>query len=149
MNRQEKWDLRFLKLAKEVSSWSKDCSTQIGAVIVRNVNEIVSLGYNGFPKGDLDLEEDYANRDIKYSKVIHGEINALRFANFAVNGCTLYTYPFESCAKCAKEFCHQGIKRVVSYEPSLEILSRWEKSIMESRRLFSDFGVEHVLYQLE
>ena len=45
-----KWDNRFIDLAKLVGSWSKDPSTQVGAVIVDQKNRIVSVGYNGFPQ---------------------------------------------------------------------------------------------------
>jgi len=63
MNLQNfKWDIRFLDLAKLVSTWSKDPSTKIGAVITDRDNKIVSLGYNGFPKKVADddrLNEQY------------------------------------------------------------------------------------------
>ena len=50
----KKWDKRFLELAKLVGSWSKDPSTKVGAVIVDCNNRIISVGYNGFPKGVKD-----------------------------------------------------------------------------------------------
>ena len=45
-----KWDRRWLELAQYISKWSKDPSTQVGAVIARE-NKLISLGYNGFPEG--------------------------------------------------------------------------------------------------
>ena len=51
LTNREKWDRRFLRLAREVASWSKDPSTKVGAVLVDPLdNTIVSLGYNGFPR---------------------------------------------------------------------------------------------------
>ena len=47
---ENKWDQRFIRVAREVSSWSKDPSKQIGAVIVKD-KRILATGYNGFPKG--------------------------------------------------------------------------------------------------
>ena len=47
---QSKWDVRFLKLAHEVASWSKDPSTKVGCVLVKG-KKVVSLGYNGLPMG--------------------------------------------------------------------------------------------------
>ena len=41
-----KWDKNFLELAKTVSTFSKDPSTQVGAVIVDDDNRVVSIGYN-------------------------------------------------------------------------------------------------------
>ncbi len=46
-----KWDKRFLKLAREISTWSKDPSSKIGAVIVNDERRILATGYNGFPRG--------------------------------------------------------------------------------------------------
>lgn len=46
---QAEWDRRFLKIAREVATWSKDPSTQVGAVIVDPDQRVVSLGYNGPP----------------------------------------------------------------------------------------------------
>ena len=49
-----KWDIRYLKLAEEVSSWSKDPSTKIGAIAVGNKGQVLAQGYNGFPRGIID-----------------------------------------------------------------------------------------------
>ena len=67
----KKWDLRFIELAKLVSTWSKDPSTQTGAVIVDPNRRVVSVGYNGFPIGVDDDPERYANRDLKYKMIVH------------------------------------------------------------------------------
>lgn len=83
------WDERFLKLAKEVSTWSKDPSTQTGAVIVGIDKHVISVGFNGFPRGMPDGTEIYANREEKYSRIIHCEMNALLYAHESVRGCTL------------------------------------------------------------
>jgi dCMP deaminase len=53
----KKWDKRFMELAKQVSTWSKDKSTGVGAVIVNDKKKVLSLGFNGFPRGvDDDVE---------------------------------------------------------------------------------------------
>lgn len=77
------WDDRFLELATVISSWSKDPSTQVGAVIVDDDNRVISIGYNGFPKGIKD-DHRLSNRDLKYEMVVHAEANALLFANAPV-----------------------------------------------------------------
>ncbi|MBI2669577.1 MAG: hypothetical protein HYX20_00290 [Candidatus Yanofskybacteria bacterium] len=61
----EKWDRRFLALAEFVAQWSKDPSTKTGAVIVDSNNRLVSVGYNGFPRGVNDSPERLENREIK------------------------------------------------------------------------------------
>jgi deoxycytidylate deaminase len=69
--RQKKWDLRFLEMARMVSSWSKDPSTKTGAVLVDLERRIVSVGYNGFARGVQDLPERYENRELKYKMIVH------------------------------------------------------------------------------
>ncbi len=70
------WDARFLELARLVSTWSKDPSTQVGAVITRG-KFVVSLGFNGHPKGVTDSPGRLENREVKYRTIIHAEINAI------------------------------------------------------------------------
>ena len=110
-----KWDKNFLELAKTVSTFSKDPSTKVGAVIVDDDNRVISIGYNGFPKG---IKDDYRldNREVKYEMVVHAEANALLFANAPVKGCTIYTWPFQPCSRCASLIIQAGVQRVVSVE---------------------------------
>lgn len=119
----EKWDRRFLKLAEEIASFSKDPSTQVGAVITKG-KEIISTGYNGFSQYDSD--EGYNNRELKYAKIIHAEINSILFAKRDLHGMTLYTYPFLPCSNCASIVSQVGILRVISYKNTDP---RWEESI--------------------
>ena len=122
----DKWDKRFLDLAKLVSTWSKDPSTQTGAVIVRPDKSVASIGYNGFPIAMPDHDALYSNRDEKYSRIIHCEMNALNFSrDDAHAGYTLYTYPFLSCDRCFVHMLQAGIFRFVSPKcpPALE--ARW------------------------
>ena len=110
-----KWDKNFLELAKTVSTFSKDPSTKVGAVIVDNDNRVISIGYNGFPKGIRD-DHRLDNRDLKYDMVVHAEANALLFANAPTKGCTIYTWPFQPCSRCASLIIQAGVQRVVSVE---------------------------------
>lgn len=133
-----KWDQRFIELAKLVGSWSKDPSTQVGAVIVDDDKRIISIGFNGFPKGVQDSEKKLLDREEKYSIIVHAEANALMFANKSVAGCTIYTYPFQPCSRCAGLIIQAGIKRVVSIKNSDP---RWEKNFNLSRQLFDQAGI--------
>ena len=110
-----KWDKNFLELAKTVSTFSKDPSTKVGAVIVDDDNRVISIGYNGFPKGIRD-DHRLDNRDLKYDMVVHAEANALLFANAPTKGCTIYTWPFQPCSRCASLIIQAGVQRVVSVE---------------------------------
>jgi dCMP deaminase len=142
----DKWDLRFLDLAKLVSGWSKDPSTKVGAVIVDGDNRVVSIGYNGFPIGINDDDERLNNRELKYKMIIHAECNALMFANTNLVGYTMYTYPFMPCPKCASMIIQSGITRVVSYENKI---SRWENDFKISRELFHQSKIECLEYLYE
>ena len=134
-----KWDKRFFELAKLVGSWSKDPSTQVGAVIVDEDKIVVSLGYNGFPRNVDDSEERLLDREQKYEIIIHAEANAILHAKRSVSNCTLYTWPFQPCSKCAGLIIQSGIKRVVSVVHSEE---RWKKNFMISRKLLKEANIE-------
>ena len=75
-----KWDKRFLELAKQIASWSKDPSTQVGCVVVGPDREIRSTGFNGLPRGIEDSEDRLNNREIKYPMICHAEENAIMHA---------------------------------------------------------------------
>ena len=60
-----KWDIRYLELAKHVSTWSKDPSSKIGAVAVGKEGQVLSQGYNGFPRNIIDSTERYEDREQK------------------------------------------------------------------------------------
>lgn len=107
------WDRRFLNLAEHVASWSKDPSTKVGAVIVNQNNQVLSLGYNGFPRGVEDFEERYNDRPTKYLFVAHAERNALDNAFSDTSGATLYT-TLCPCNECSKSIIQKGIKTVVT-----------------------------------
>jgi len=138
---QLKWDERFLGLARHIAAWSKDPSTKTGAVIVRPDRTIVSLGYNGFPMGMKDDSELYDNREVKYSRVVHCEINAILFAKESLNGCTLYTWPFISCDRCAVQVIQAKIVRCVAPWPTTDQAARWGDSFIRSREFFYEAGV--------
>jgi dCMP deaminase len=139
----DKWDLRFLDLAKFISNWSKDPSTKVGAVIVDSQKRVVSMGYNGFPVGINDDPTRLNNRETKYKIIIHAESNAIIFANHDLIGHTLYTYPFMPCPRCAGLIIQAGINKVVSYNKMPE---RWHDDFSLSKELFEESGVDLVLY---
>lgn len=151
--RQRKWDLRFLDLAALVASWSKDPSTKCGAVIVRPDKTIASVGFNGFPKGCSDDDEFYENRELKYARVVHAEVNSVLLAGEDVTGCTLYTWPPNigpSCDRCTATVIQAGISRVVHKRARLEdeqgFIERWGDSIQRGLDMYAEAGVEVVSY---
>ena len=138
----EKWTRRFLSLAQHVASWSKDPSTKTGAVITAPDNMIISLGYNGFPKGVRDDPSDYANRSTKYERIIHSEVNAVLAARRDLTGCSLYCWPLMPCSRCATVIIQSGISLVVfPYSEDTEVLKRFEVSHEHSVDMMTDAGI--------
>ncbi len=141
-----KWDTRFLGLAAHISSWSKDPSSQVGAVITDG-NRIVSLGYNGFAAGVHDSLERLEDRNTKLNLTIHAEENAMIFAKRDLSGCTVYvTHP--PCPRCASKLVQEEVKRIVFISPSEDFLSRWCDDIELSYQMYEEAGIEHVAYDL-
>ena len=132
------WDTRFLALAEHISTWSKDPSTQVGAVIVDASKRVVSMGFNGFPRGIADNERLH-DRSIKYEIILHAEVNAVLFARANLEGCTLYIWPCGACSRCASLIIQSGITRVVM--PST-IHPRFKESIDLGIALLREAGVD-------
>ena len=146
----EKWDRRFLQLAQHIASWSKDPSTQVGAVIVESpTNIIVGLGYNGFPRGVHDYPERYSVRETKLSLVVHAEVNAILMAERKAKGATLYVWPSfllpPICNECCKIAVQAGIKEIVGYSIDEVELNdrqrRWKDAIILSRQMCDEAGI--------
>lgn len=139
-----KWDARFMRLSKEISTWSKDPSSQIGAVIVNDERRILSTGYNGFPRGIEDTEERLNNKEEKYPRIVHAELNALLGALYngvSVKDAILYVYGLPVCADCTKSVIQAGIKRVVVNMSALDN-EKWAKQWNEiSKPMFQEAGV--------
>jgi dCMP deaminase len=138
-----KWDTRFMKIAMQVSTWSKDPSTRIGAVIVKD-RRIISTGYNGFPEG-IEDNARLDDRDIKYRYVIHAELNAI--LNAAKNGVQLegseiYVYGLPTCCDCAKAIIQSGIKKVFyTFPGDHELPEKWRESFEHSSAMYKETGV--------
>lgn len=136
-----KWIARFSDLAKEVASWSKDPSSQVGAVIVRPDRTVASVGFNGFPRGVEDCQEVIANRDAKLLRTIHAELNAILAAKEPLNGYSLFVWPFQPCAQCAAAIIQSGIKEVYCPYNDHMAQERWSDSFKAALQMFDESGV--------
>ncbi|NCC41626.1 MAG: dCMP deaminase family protein [Gammaproteobacteria bacterium] len=134
-----KWDDRFLSLAELISTWSKDPSTQVGCSIVDEKQRVISLGFNGPPRGVADNR--LHDREVKYRHVIHSEENALLFATRSVEGATCYVWPLPPCASCSSKLIQSGIARVVAPLPPKEYFDRQEQDIALAYALLQESGV--------
>lgn len=133
--RDKKWDLRMLRLAKHISQWSKDPSTKVGAVLSDSMFRVLSVGYNGFPADVAD--ENLDDREFKYARTVHAEMNAILFREGSVWGSTLYVWPMPPCSRCAGAIIQSGISTIIS-PPAGE---RWEESCRIGRDMFHQAGI--------
>lgn len=144
MDKQEKWDKRFLDHAHTVADWSRDPSTKVGAIIVDGDHNIRAAGFNGFARGIDDTDERLSDRDIKYMLMTHAEANAIATSarmGVKIEGCTIYSTLFP-CTSCCGLIIQSGIKRVVTTKPSDELLERWGDQFKISKMMFIEAGIE-------
>jgi dCMP deaminase len=131
-----KWDERFIRIANEVASWSKDPGTTVGAVLVAD-KRIVATGYNGFPQNICDSLERYSDRGTKLAYTVHAEVNAKNGAK--TNGSTLYV-TFSPCVSCSTSVIQAGIAHVVC--PDLSTAPpRWLESFTLGQSILREAGV--------
>ena len=112
-----KWHQRFMRIADEVATWSKDPSSQLGSVAVLN-RKILATGYNGFPKNINDNDETrFSDRETKYKYTIHSELNlCLNAAENCVSlkGSTVYISGKQPiCSECCKMMIQVGVETIV------------------------------------
>lgn len=133
-----------MALAEHIASWSLDPSTKVGAVIVDDKKRIVSVGFNGFPRGIADNDR-LKDKGSKYEIILHAEINALSFAQRNLEGCTLYVWPLPPCSRCAAQIIQNGVSRVVAPLPPPD--SRWVQSVTLGAVMFDEAGVEKLYFR--
>ena len=138
-----------MTLAYLISMKSKDPSTRVGAVIVGVDNEIISTGYNGFPRSIDDNIERYNDKHYKYLSSNHAEENAILHCarnGISSKGCSLYT-PWIPCSRCAKIMIQAGIMNVV-YDNNFpgnateKQQTVWQESIRISKELLLEANVK-------
>lgn len=142
-----RWDMHWFRVAQEAASMSKDVSTQVGAVLVRNKRE-VATGFNGFPQRIKDDKKLIKDRKEKYKRTIHAEANAILFAGGIHSaGSTLYTWPLPPCSACALLAIQCGIVSVRSVVLPEEYEDRWGEAHKTAVALFKEAGVEVILFR--
>ena len=146
MEKVNRWDIRFLELARHVAGWSKDPVNKVGCVIVKG-NAVVSLGYNGFPKGMKD-DERLNDKDEKWLWTIHAEENAILAAREPdLQGCTAYVWPLHPCTRCAAKLAQAGVARIVANEPTARHSEKYQLEKVEA--MLGECGVVFKLINLE
>ena len=140
------WDIRFLKIAEEIRTWSKDPGTKVGCVLVKE-RRMLASGYNGFPSTLSDSLELYEDRNYKLAVTVHAEANAIM--NAAKNGaktesCTAYV-TFPPCSQCAAALIQAGVEKVVCPNPA-NAPERWRASFKLANDMLYESGVKLLYY---
>ena len=147
-----RWIEYFMSLADAVSNKSKDTSTKVGAVIVGTDNQVVSTGFNGFPRGVQDAETFTPGenarfvRPDKYLYTAHAEANAVFQAarhGIRLQGCRIYVSSLPPCNECAKAIIQSGLTGVYCYPPDTKApnYATWEHSYLVARTMLREAKV--------
>lgn len=132
------WREYFMQIAHTVALKSKDPSSKVGAVIVDTNGRIVSVGFNGFPRG---VPDETVDRDIKLLRTIHAEQNAILFAQRDIAGHHIYSTHMP-CARCTAVIVQSGINTVVCPKPDPAFAERWATEITEARYMMECADVQ-------
>mgnify|MGYP003290204185 FL=1 len=135
------WDEYFMGIAMLSAQRSKDPNTCVGSCIVSQDNRILSVGYNGMPRGCSDDEYPWdrvgGNLDTKYFFVCHAELNAiLNYTGTNMKGAKVYTTLFP-CNECTKALIQSGISEVIYYSDKYAATD----STIAAKRMFKSAGV--------
>lgn len=142
--------LKFIPVAEAIASLSKDTSTKVGAVVLDADYNILSVGFNGFPRGVKDTPERYASKELKYPRIAHAEMNAIAQAarvGARLLGSTMIVTALYPCSMCTRLIIQAGIKRV--YAPKMDralINPLWLQEAELAFSMFGEAGVEVVTY---
>jgi len=144
------WTEYFLNIAEQVKLKSKDESTQIGAVIVGEDNEVLSTGYNSFPRGMDDSKQERQERPEKYFWFEHAERNAIYNAarvGTALKNSTIYLTSGVPCMDCSRGIVNSGIKVIWCKRTcTTKNKEKWEESQLKSIQLLNECGVQVMFY---
>lgn len=141
------WEELFMRHVYLISQKSKDPRTKIGAVLVKDgETDPIATGFNGFPRGILDKEELYLNRETKYPIICHAEFNSVINAarkGVSTIGSILYTQA-PVCNECAKVVIQAGVIKVVYHFqfPKLTHLTKWVESCKLGNSMLVEAGIQ-------
>ena len=135
------WDEYFMGIALLSAKRSKDPNTCVGACIVSPENRILSVGYNGMPRGCSDDEYPWEREgddlDTKYFYVCHAELNAiLNYTGTNMKGARVYTTLFP-CNECTKALIQAGITEVIYQSDKYD----QTPANIAAKRMFTSAGV--------
>jgi len=116
--------LKFFKLAEfQANLFSKDPSTKVCALFIAPESlQILSAGYNGFPRKINEIDNKRWLKPEKYVYVVHAEANGIY--NACRNGVSLNNsiciVTFFPCSTCTKALIQVGIKEIITIKPDFK-----------------------------
>lgn len=144
------WTEYFLNIAEQVKLKSKDQSTQIGAVIVGEDKEVLSTGYNSFPRGLDDSKQERQERPEKYFWIEHAERNAIYNAariGVSLKNSIIYLTSGLPCMDCARGIVNSGIKTVYCKQVcTTKNKDKWDESQKKSLELLRECDIDVIYY---
>jgi len=149
----KRWIHYFMDIAERTALQSKDPSTKVGAVLVKD-RRVMATGYNGFARGVDDSKERYEDRSTKLMYVVHAEANCIaQCAKYGVacDGLILFV-TLVPCTECAKLLINSGIKVIVFKKQDLAVRRvaseyEWRDKISSSVNMLHEAGIE--LYEYD
>jgi dCMP deaminase len=143
----DKWDFRFIRLAEEVASWSKDPKRKVGCVISHGKRD-VAKGYNGFPHSLSDDLNRLRSPAYKDKVIIHAELNAIVNASkfgVSLENATAYV-TLHPCTRCSSLLVQSGIVKIVCPPPLVPESSKWYDDFKMSSDLLFEAGLTVLYY---
>ena len=137
--------LKFFPVAQGLAELSKDRSTKVGALALGPDCEILSTGYNGFPRGVNDDIEHRHERPTKYLYTSHGEENMVAQAarnGVSLKGSTVLVTSLFPCTTCSRLMIQAGVKRIIAPRP--EPHPKWAEEAEHALIMLDEAGVEVV-----
>jgi len=139
----KKWAWRYMKMADLVATWSKDPDRQVGAIAVGNKGQILSQGYNGFPRDVKD--DDRLNTRDKLKFMVHAEANLIyntMYNGGNLFGVSVFISGLPPCLECAKSLIQVGVKDIYVQAQQLDNISQnWAENLERSRLLLLEAKV--------
>lgn len=144
-----KWDERFIGIAQEISSWSKDPSTKVGSIAANEDRRVIAQGYNGFPAKCDDSKLLTDDRISKYEMTVHAEANVIYNAcnsGTKLHHVTVFIYGMYPCPECVKAMAQVKVARIVFQLGVSQNLDKWKNDFDLSRVLMHILGIGFTMY---
>lgn len=144
------WLKYFTNIAEQVKERSKDQNTKIGVVVVGQNKQIISTGYNSFPRGINDDVSERQERPEKYYWMAHAETNSI--INCALNGVStkgaiMYMTCGVPCTDCARNIINAGIIEIwCKDECTTKNPEKWHEHSKRSVQMFEEAGIKINFY---